>query len=225
MKLNLNRLKKNEIIWLNNHHCKRHHHTYLTHPNCIEIDKPNMCPIFEKIGFLDIETSSLQADFSIVLSYCIKELNGEILGRQISFSEINKGIYDKKLLKECIADMRKFDKLIYYYGDRFDIPTLRTRSVFWKLDFPLYKEIKGTDIYPIIKYKFNLHRNRLETACDFFGISCKKHRIKPDIWFKAMAGNKKALDWIFIHNREDVISLEKLYKRVINFSSNNNKSI
>jgi uncharacterized protein YprB with RNaseH-like and TPR domain len=224
MKFNIAKIPKDELIKMGKWKCPiegHAHHSGLEHPNCYKALKGEG----EKVGFLDIETSGLQADFAIVLSYCIKILDGKILGRQITQDEIRKEIYDKNLLKDCVEDMRKFDKLIYFYGDRFDIPTLRTRSVFWGLDFPLYKEIKGTDVYPIIRYKFNLHRNRLETACDFFGISCKKHRIRPDIWFKAMAGDKKALNWIFIHNQEDVISLEKLYKKVIDFSAGTNKSI
>lgn len=220
MKLNIARLPKDEIIRMSKFRCI-HKHSGLEHPQCWQQENK----ITERIGYLDIETSGLQADFSIIFCYCIKESNGKILGRALRKEELRNKIYDKELTRECISDMKKFDTLVYYYGDRFDIPTLRTRAVYWGLEFPLYKEIKGVDVYPIIKNKFNLHRNRLETACDFFKIPCKKHRIQPQIWFEAWGGEEKSLNWILSHCKEDVISLENLYKKVIDYSATINKSI
>lgn len=111
------------------------------------------------------------------------------------------------------------------HNSKFDIPFLRTRSVYWGLDFPKFKNKIQTDLYPIVKYKFNLHRNRLETACEFFGIESKGHRLKPDIWFQAMSGDKKALDYILEHNREDVRSTEQLYDLIISHSRKGQTSI
>ena len=54
-----------------------HRHNGFDHPNCYDTEKG----IIEKIGFLDIETSNLNADFGYVLSYCIKKLDGEIIKR------------------------------------------------------------------------------------------------------------------------------------------------
>jgi len=224
--INIARLRKDEIIWLHQHKC-RHGHTYLEHSNCIEVEKPNMCPAFEKIGFLDIEASNLKADFGIILSYCIKEENGKIIGRAVTPKELKGEIYDKNLVEQLCSDIRTFDRIVVYYGTdyKFDLPFIRTRAVFWGLNFPSYKEIKVFDMYPVVKKKFKLHRNRLETACDFFGIPSKGHRLKPDIWFKAMTGQKKGLDFILEHNKEDVISLEDLYHKTIKYSNIPNTSI
>jgi len=226
MKLNLNRLRKDEILWLNNHYC-RHGHSYLEHQNCIEVEKPNMCPISEKVGFLDIETTGLQATYAYVNSYAIKELNGKMIGRALTPKEILNGKYDKELLKECVADMRKFDKLITYYGGdyRFDLPILRTRSIYWGIDFPLYKEIKVIDLYSIVKKKLNLHSKRLGVVCDFFGIPSKEHKMSPKVWSAAHIGQKWALNWIWKHNQEDCISTEKLYLKMIDFVGRQNTSI
>lgn len=218
--MNLSQFTKEEILKRNFFKCV-HGHTGIEHPNCF--DQANNRK--EKIGYLDIESSGLQADFAIVLSYCIKKENGEILKRVLTKKELESGIFDRELLKQCVQDMLKFDRLIYHYGNRFDIPVLRTRCVYWKIYFPLYKEVKGTDTYPILKYKFKLHSNRLESACDFFGIPSKKHRIQPDIWIKALSGDKKSLDWILKHNEEDVVSLEELYKRINPYSNITNSSI
>lgn len=224
--INIARLRKDEIIWLFHHKC-RHGHTYLEHSNCIEVEKPNMCPAFEKVGFLDIEASNLKANFGIVISYCIKEENGKILERIVTPQELRSGQFDKKVIEQLSSDIRTFDRIVTYYGGdfRFDLPFIRTRAVFWGIDFPIYKELKVLDLYPIIKKKFKLHNNRLQTACDFFGIPSKGHRLNPDIWLRAMTGDKKALDFILLHNREDVKSTEDLYHKVIKYSNISNTSI
>ncbi len=111
------------------------------------------------------------------------------------------------------------------HNSRFDLPFLRTRAIFWELDFPIYKSIYATDVYYIIKNKFRLHRNRMETACRTFGIPCKTHPINPEIWQDAMTGDRKALQYILEHNVEDVISLELLWKKVNQYALENKRSI
>jgi uncharacterized protein YprB with RNaseH-like and TPR domain len=207
--INFRTLKKDELLDRLGFRCI-HRHNGLSHPECYEQDRKKG----ERIGYLDIESSGLQADFAIVLSYCIKEQDGKILSRVITDKEMKDGTFDRDLLKQCVEDMRRFDRLVYHYGDKFDIPVLRTRCVYWGLDFPLQKEIKGTDTYPILKYKFKLHSNRLESACTFFNIPSKGHRLEPNIWIKALSGDKKSLDYILTHNKEDVIALEELYKLI-----------
>jgi len=171
--------------------------------------------------------SNFQADFGVVLTYCIKEENGKIYCGKITPQEIRNGTYDKNLLTKCVKDMKRFDRLVYYWGGdyRFDIPFLRSRALLYGLDFPLYKEIKGLDLYTYIKKKFRFHRNRLETACEFFGIPAKQHPIKFDVWIKALGGNQKALNYILTHNKEDVVSLEKLYHKVLPYINTPNSSI
>ena len=220
--MNLANLKKEEIIKRHYWRCV-HGHTGLEHPKCYE----QAHGVREKIGFLDIEASNTEATFGLVLTYCIKEENGKIYYGKITPEEIKNGTYDRNLLKKCIKDMKRFDRLVYYWGgdNRFDIPFLRSRAVLYNLDFPLYKEIKGLDLYTYIKKKFRFHRNRLETACEFFGIPAKAHPIKFDVWVKALGGNQKALNYILTHNKEDVISLEKLYHKVLPYINIPNTSI
>ena len=218
-------MRKEEIAYLYNHYCK-HGHRFIEHPKCIsQLGQNN--PLCEKLGFLDIETTGLKGTYAYVLSYCIKEDNGKILGRHLTKREIHSETYDKNLLKELINDMRKFDKLVTYYGGdyRFDLPILRTRALYWGLDFPLYKEIKGVDLYSIVKKKFNLHSNKLGVVCDFFGIQAKGHPMNPRVWFGANAGNERNLEWVFTHNKEDVCSTEKLYHKIFEYDSPKNSSI
>jgi len=178
----------------------------------------------ERIGFADIEASNLTATFGIVYTYCIKELDGELIKKAISLDDLHSGKFDKNLIAFFIEDTKKFTRLVFHYGNdrRFDLPFLRTRAVKWNLPFPEHKCIYVSDTYPILRNKFKLHSNRLETACDFFGIPAKAHKLNSEIWLNMITGNKKlmkkAIDYILVHNIEDVISLELLWKKISKFT-------
>jgi uncharacterized protein YprB with RNaseH-like and TPR domain len=215
----IRRLKKSELVRLTTTRCK-HHHTLLEHPKCDP--RPQ-----ETVAFLDFETSNLSADFGIIFSYALKPLGKPTILRVLRPDEIKRGIYDKELIRECGVDILKFDRIVTYYGSdrRFDLPFVRTRAVHWNVPFPTYKSVKSTDVYSWVKAKLKLSRNRLQNACDFFGIPAKHHPLLADTWFKAMNGNPKALAYIKAHNEEDVVSLEALYLKLLPFTNLGNNSI
>lgn len=218
--LNLANMKKDEIVKMSHFRCKCGH-TGLEHPSCYQ----NENGIRERIGFLDIETSNLKANWGFVFSYCIKSPDGKLISRILTPEEIKGGIYDKNLLKQFCKDVRQFDRVVTYYGARFDLPFLRTRCVYHKLDFPIFKEIRQTDLYDVMKRKFSLHSKRLAVVADFFDIEAKGHPMHPGVWFKAMAGDEKALKWILTHNIEDVNTTAELWNRVIDYSRVTDTSI
>ena len=217
--MDISNLSKDEIIRRSKWRCKCGH-SALEHPNCYEEKFGKEI----KIGFADIEASNLTATFGVVYTYCIKELDGKIIKRAISLADLHEGVFDKNLIALFIEDSKQFTHLIWHYGTdrRFDIPFLRTRAVKWGLPFPEHKCMYVADTYPILKNKFKLHSNRLETACDFFDIPAKKHKLNSDIWLNMITGNKKlmqkAIDYILLHNEEDVLSLETLWKKISRFT-------
>lgn len=217
----IERLKKQDIVWLKDNCCKAHRKTYLEHYNCYLKE----VGIKERIGFLDIESSNLKANFGFVFSYVIKSNDGEYYKRLVTTQEIRSNTFDKNLLRQFIVDVRNFDRIVTYYGSRFDLPFLRTRCEYWHLDFPIFNEIKQTDLYEIIKYRFKFTRSSLGVACGFFNIAAKTHPMNTEQWMKANAGDKKALKFIMTHNIEDVDSTEALYKRVMKYSKKKNTSL
>lgn len=170
----------------------------------------------QKIGILDIETSNLKADYGFIFSYAIKELNGKVYKRCITREELWRGVYDKYLLQDIMSKMGKFGRLVTFYGSKFDIPFVRTRCLRQGITgFPEPGSIKHTDLFYTMRYKFKLSRSSLENSCKFFGIAAKKHRMEPQQWWDANTGRKWALDWIMTHNVEDVVSTERLFKKVL----------
>ena len=225
--MDVSTLRKDEIVRRASFKC-RHGHTGLSHAKCYE--RGESAPV-EVVGFADIEASNLNATFGIIYTYCIKTLDGPLIKRAIQLEDLHRGVFDRELVRQFIEDTKKFDRLIFHYGNdrRFDLPFLRTRAEYWRLDFPGWKDLYVSDSYPILRNKFRLHSNRLETACQFFGIPAKEHKLNPDIWLEMVTGNPKkmkhALDYILKHNIEDVESLEALWKRINRYSKVGKTSI
>ena len=215
-------LTKNEILGLIQLTCS-HGHTPFGHPSCFSSYGTG-----EKIGILDIEASNLAASFGMVISYGLKVLGKDkVYGRALSPKEIQKHIFDHKLMEEFCENVKKFDRVVVHYGGdrRFDIPFLRTRCLKYDLDFPLYRTINVSDTWLMAKNKLKLHSNRLEAICDFFGVASKGHRLIPEIWMKALGGDQKSLDFIWMHNKEDLNSTEVIFEKLRDYYPNTKRSI
>jgi len=213
---------KSEILNLARMKCK-HGMTLLEHPNCLAEFSPS-----EKVGFLDIETFSFsfKADMGILLTYCIKDLNGAVIANAITPEECKlEKDNDKRLMIELIRDMRRYGRLIGHYSGWFDLPFLRTRALYYGLDFPIYKEIYHTDTWIICKKKFLLKSNSLKNACEFFKIPCKNHKFTFESWYNAAKGNQKAINFVLKHNIEDVRSTELLWKKITSYVNETKSSI
>jgi uncharacterized protein YprB with RNaseH-like and TPR domain len=217
----VHKLKADQIRWLGTHYCS-HGHTFLTHYACYDGHK-------ERIGFFDIETSNLVADFGIMLSYSIKDsASDKIYSSVLTPTDIKKaefGSEDKRLIRDCLKDLVQFDRIVTYYGSRFDVPFLRARALSTGLDFPNYGSQKHTDLYFIIRGRVALSSKRLENACRVLLGTTNKTRIDSKYWRAGVRGDQKSLAYILDHNKKDVIDLELLYKKMIHFSKPTDTSI
>lgn len=221
----VHRLRKDEIVWLANHTCKAHRHSYLTHYHCYLREEPDT----ERVAILDIETSNLKADYGIVLTWCLKPLGSDdILKGQITAADIRKGRKgdeDRRIVKDLIGAIQNFDKLITYFGKRFDVPYLRARALHMGEFFPRFGTIKHIDVFDIVKHRFCMSRKSQEVACRFLLNHTDKTHFSGSIWRDAARGDRKALKMVMEHNIYDVTDLEKLYLRVIDYSRRNDVSI
>ena len=226
MSLNLARFKKAELIWMASNRCQ-HRHTYLAHLECFVRDHPNT----KRTGYLDIESSNLQADFGIVLSWGIKKDGvDEILHDVLTEKDIKtykQGQEDYRVVTNCVDALNEFDCIVTHYGDswRFDVPFLRTRAVSMGIPFPGYGSIVQRDTYPILKAKFRLSRNRQETAVRELLGTTEKNHIVGWRWRAAVRGDKESLAYVLDHNMRDVRDLERLWKAINNFSAQRATSI
>jgi uncharacterized protein YprB with RNaseH-like and TPR domain len=217
--LNIHSLSETEIKKRKNFRCV-HHHNGFSHSNCYDQDNG----LVENIGFLDIEATDLSAPWGFIICYVLGDKCGKLIKRTITLKDLYNAEFDKNLLRQFCEDIKPFHRIVgHYIGDRkYDIPMLRSRAELWKLPFPLYKFHYITDTHLILKNKFRLKSNSLRSGCDFFGIKAKQHPIVTKYWNYLMTGNKKlmqeAIDYILVHNVEDVISTTKLFKRIAKYT-------
>ena len=204
-------MPKKKIVQLAKWRCE-HGETGLSHYNCFLRSNPDT----ERLGFIDIESTNLAADFGIILCYCIADADSDTIYHRVITKSDLKTCLDKKVVEQCLKDMRKFDRLVGFYSTKFDIPFIRTRAVALGVeDFPEYGEIIHNDLYYAVRNKFRLSSNRLENACRILLGNTDKTRIESKYWIKALQGDVDSLAYILDHCQKDVTDLKKLYNKLI----------
>lgn len=167
----------------------------------------------EKVGVLDIECSNLKANYGFIMSWAIAYEDGTIAEDVVTPDDIFDFKFDKRITQSLVDELKKLDVVVTYYGKRFDIPFVRSRALFHKIDFPAPKAVRHIDLYDSVKHKMALGRNSLESATNFLGIKGKNH-VYGGTWLKAQYGDEEALDYVLKHNEADVEITMELYKEL-----------
>lgn len=181
----------------------------------------------QRIGYLDIESTGLNATFGQLLTWCVKEKGKNVIHCDtITRKEIMGYKADQRILKSLADCLFTFDKVYSYYGGdwHFDVPMVRTRCIKFGIKFPTYGQLDHVDLYKDCKKKLRLHSHRLAVITEFFGIDGKT-RIDPAIWQKASLGHVPSLKNIMHHNKMDVEILEKLHDKVQRYTLESKTSI
>jgi uncharacterized protein YprB with RNaseH-like and TPR domain len=176
-----------------------------------------------KIGYIDIEVDNLKANFGNMLTWAIKEKDGEVFTDQITKKEIFNETYDQRIVASIIEKMREFKILVSYYGKGFDLKYLRTKALKYGIPFPGFTpelnskghyvvrpEIFHFDLYYTVRRNLALHRKSLDVVTNYFGINGKTP-IDHAVWLRAKYGHEDALAEVLHHNIGDVIILEELH--------------
>lgn len=224
LKLPVRKLLKRDLVWLAEHKC-RHGHTYLEHYSCFLSEKPNTSPLTEKVGIFDIETTGLVANWSLMLCWCVKEHGSDKIHEKLITKNAIRNRNDYQVVKAAVEEVQKYDRVVTWYGTRFDLPYLRSKALYWDIPFPRYKELYHTDLWYQSRSKLRLNSNRLKTVCQYFGIEAKGHPMTPDLSIRGQRGDKDALMTVLEHCREDVKSTDQCYDLLMDYSPANKRSI
>lgn len=182
----------------------------------------------KKVGHLDIEASQLNASFGFIISWAIKEDGKDnIIGDRLTkkdFAQKDKLQTDKRIVQSLVEAMEDFDIITHFFGDYFDIPFVRSRCLKHGLYFPDYGSIATIDCWKWSKRNMKLHSHRLDAVAGHLGANSKT-KLEPDTWSRGTMGDLKAIEEIWEHNRQDVITLEKVYHRLKPYSNGSRRSI
>jgi DNA polymerase elongation subunit (family B) len=162
-------------------------------------------------------------------TYCIKERGrNKIYHRTITKAEItNENILDREVVRQCIEDIKRFDRTVGYYSGpwRYDIPFIRSRALYHGLDFPEYGSRFHTDLYPVVKKNLSMHSRKLKEVAKLCLGKSQKTELDPKHWIMAMSGHEKSLGYILKHCKYDVIDLELVHQKLEPFYLERDTSI
>ena len=176
-----------------------------------------------KVAVLDIETSSLKSDFGITICAVIHQFGTREDYKVFAIDLNEKDLLadEKKLLEALNAELEQFDGVVTYFGSRFDLPFIRTRSLYHGLK-PLGKK-KSLDLYFTVKRTTNPSSRRLERINDILRISDPdgspdKTRLGMAEWNGVVfQRDTKQLDYVISHCVSDVKILENAVERFKDF--------
>ncbi|NIT99630.1 MAG: hypothetical protein GWN01_01400 [Nitrosopumilaceae archaeon] len=184
-----------------------------------------------KIGYLDIETSGLTANFDFMICYAIyvrdidtgkHEIRGSYIKKSdLEYARRNKDadLIDKRILEKLIEDLSDLDCLIghWFIGKyRHDIPFIRSRIAINKVSgFPKHRMVRYGDTQKWGSLIHRLSSNGLGMIGDAYGVSTKKTDIKSKTWKNAcMFATRKDVKYIYVHNVKDVKITYKVHKHI-----------
>ena len=221
--MNISELSKEEIVRLSRTRCK-HGHPLLQHLSCYKKQKE------ERIGIIDIETEALDCNFGILLTYYIKEFGkNKYYYDAITKQDIKRwgreAKEDTRIVRNLVRDIQRFDRLIGHYSSRFDLPFIRTRAVICGVDFPAFGELYQTDTWQYLRKKFKLSRNSLENGVRTLTGRTNKNHLTLASKHGCLRGDKWAVDYTLLHNKNDVVDTDRLYAKVRQFMKNTKSSI
>lgn len=145
---------------------------------------------------------------SYVLCWAAKWL-GE---KEILFDSVKKSKH-KTMLKGIHKLLSEADAVVHYNGARFDVPTLNKEFLLHEMaPPPKYQQI---DMLRVAKRVFKFQSNKLDYVSQILGLGKKTRHEGHELWVKCMALEDAAWSRMERYNKNDVVLLEKVYKRML----------
>ncbi len=183
------------------------------HPSCLPVGH------LEGIALLDIETTSLVADYGIVLSWAFKELGGRVISDVIAPGELRSRTLDRRIVKSLVTRLSDYDTIVTFNGQAFDLPFVRTRAFRHGFDrlLPRQRTIKHIDVYLVSRGLLRMSHRRQENIERLLTHRSTKVRLTPEAWEGLLSGKSTAYWGLLRRNISDVRTLEAIYKRLSPF--------
>lgn len=114
------------------------------------------------------------------------------------------------------------DECVAHNGDKYDIKWLRTRCAYHGIFCP--DKIESYDTLKKARKQFNLNSNKLDYIAKFFGLGGKLDTGGFQLWVDVLKGDKEALKKMVEYCDQDVLVLEKVFKKIYLYSEVNHHS-
>jgi uncharacterized protein YprB with RNaseH-like and TPR domain len=125
---------------------------------------------------------------------------------------------DKDLTQELWNLFNQADVVIAHNGRKFDVKKANARFIKHSLLPP--KPYKIVDTREVAKRYFRFDSNILDDLGEYFGIGRKINTGGFELWLECEKGDKDAWAKMRRYNKQDIILLEKVYKRMLPYMDN-----
>jgi DNA polymerase III epsilon subunit-like protein len=169
-----------------------------------------------KILVWDLETTALQADRGHILTAACTWVDSDEVwtwsiddgdgygSTPVSFMD------DSWIVEGLVACINEADMLVHHYGDRFDLPFLNTRALFWGYNPP--NPVRTIDTWKVARTNLAMRSNRLAALCELLNSEDgQKGGLSLDVWQLAGHGDKETIAKILEYNVKDVEATLELY--------------
>jgi uncharacterized protein YprB with RNaseH-like and TPR domain len=162
-----------------------------------------------QITVFDLETSSLKANFGVVLCGVLKPIGGKCRALRLD-DFTDKWSEDRDLVATLIDELSITLIPVAHNGVRFDRPFLNARAARWALP-PLNPRGRIIDPVTVARRHFAMSWNGLESLSVFLQTKHRKHPVDGGLWLRAILDHDKdAMDEIVEHCINDVLVLEEV---------------
>jgi predicted RNA-binding Zn-ribbon protein involved in translation (DUF1610 family) len=132
--------------------------------------------------------------------------------KQVYFDSVHKSTH-QEMLDGIHGLLEQADAVVHYNGNKFDMPTLNKEFLVHGMTPP--PPVKNIDLLRVVKSQFRFPSNKLDYVAQRLKLGKKNEHEGHTLWLKCMAGDKKAWKTMENYNIQDVLLLEKLYKRLL----------
>lgn len=118
----------------------------------------------------------------------------------------------RKMVKAIHDLIEQADAVVHYNGNKFDMPTLQ--KDFLLQGFAPPAPTKQIDLLLTVRKRFRFPSNKLDYVAQQLKVGKKVKHERHELWLKCMGGDEAAWRKMEAYNRQDVLLLERVYKKV-----------
>lgn len=123
---------------------------------------------------------------------------------------------DRSMLERFVKVLMKADEVIAHNGDRFDLPWIRTRCAFHRIDIPAV--LPSVDTLKQARRGFRFPSNRLDYLGKYMGLGRKVDTGGFGLWRDVMDGKRKALSDMVSYCKQDVQLLQEVHRSLYGYA-------
>jgi DNA polymerase elongation subunit (family B) len=131
---------------------------------------------------------------------------------EVMFSSIQE-TSPRRMLAKIHRLLDQADAVVHYNGTRYDIPILNKEFLVHGFTPP--SPVKHIDLLKVARNQFKFTSNKLDFVAKYLGLGAKTKNTDFQLWVKCMAKDPEAWKLMKEYNINDVVLLERVYKRML----------